>query len=55
VAVIIEELQAEVASPARESGSAESVAPGQPEPMDERKVLEAIAREWWRMRRLEAD
>jgi hypothetical protein len=52
--VIIEELEAEVVPPARAPGGAEAAPPG-PQEMDERKVLETIARESWRLRRLEAD
>lgn len=55
MAVIIEELQAEIAPPAREPGGTEPAAPAPQEAMDERKVLETISREAWRVRRLEAD
>jgi hypothetical protein len=54
MAVIIEELQVDVSPPANAAGR-EETAPGQQEPMDERKVLEAIALESWRLRRLVAD
>jgi hypothetical protein len=55
MAVIIEELQAEVAPPASPTGREETPAPAQQEGTDERKVLEAVALESWRVRRLAAD
>lgn len=55
MAVIIEELQAELAPPANTTGREEAPAAGQREEMDEHKVLEVIALESWRTRRLAAD
>ena len=53
--VIIEELQVELGSAASTTGREESPAPAQQEGTDERKVLEAVALESWRVRRLAAD
>ena len=55
MAVIIEELQAEVAPPANTTGREETPAPGQQESMDEHKELELIALDARRVRRLAAD
>lgn len=52
--VVIEELQAEVAPPPAASPNAPE-APAQAETLDERKLLEALARECWGIRRLVAD
>ncbi|HSD59254.1 MAG TPA: hypothetical protein VLC55_00170 [Burkholderiales bacterium] len=52
MAVVIEELQAEVAPtppPSREAS------PSQADAVDERKLLESLAREAWGNRRLAAD
>lgn len=53
MAVVIEELQAEVA-PTAPQPSAEP-GPSQADAVDERKLLEALARESWALRRLAAD
>lgn len=53
MAVVIEELQAEVAPTAPQPSPGAS-AP-QADAVDERKLLEALARESWEIRRLAAD
>lgn len=55
MAVIIEELQVEVAPPANTALREEAPAPGLQEGTDERAVLEAVALDSWRVRRLAAD
>jgi hypothetical protein len=53
--VIIEELQAEVEPRPEAGGTAETPPAAAEAPMDERKVLETVARDAWRARRLHAD
>jgi len=53
MAVVIEELQAEVAPSAPQPSPGASPPPG--DALDERKLLEALAREYWENRRLAAD
>jgi hypothetical protein len=53
MAVVIEELQAEVAPPPAAAPTAAAPAPSAA--LDERKVLEALARDLWRGARLAAD
>jgi hypothetical protein len=53
MAVVIEELQAEVSAPP--AAPPPAPAPAQNEAADERKVLEAVARDLWRGARLVAD
>ena len=54
MAVVIEELQAEVAPAPATRPSAET-GPAQADAVDERKLLEALAREFWAAHRLAAD
>ena len=53
MAVVIEELQAEVAPPPAAAPAAPAAASS--ETSDERKVLEAVTRDLWRKARLVAD